>query len=216
VAADSKHQELEKLRAKVSELETRIAEEEFARDWQAVRHYPVYHATTGCLLGIFGAIASLLFNVIGSLMAGKNPLELIRVYLTFPLGEKALLLTDRAQNVYAVSDSVILAFGCCLYLLTGMVLGMPFYLALTRLTVGGTFFKRFLVASFLALVLWVVNFYGILMWLQPLMFGGYWIVDNRLLPWWVAAATHLVFGWTFIAVYPLGQFTPYKRPPARS
>ena len=36
------------------------------------------------------------------LVAGKTPLELIRVYLTFPLGEKALQLTDTGQSVYAV------------------------------------------------------------------------------------------------------------------
>ena len=51
----------------------------------------------GFLLGLLGAMASLLFNVIGSLVAGKNPLELIRIYLTFPLGEKALRLVEAGQ-----------------------------------------------------------------------------------------------------------------------
>jgi hypothetical protein len=36
------------------------------------------------------------------------------------------------------------------------------------------------------------------------------LIVNRV-PWWVAAATHLVFAWTMVLVYPLGEFTPYKR-----
>jgi hypothetical protein len=28
----------------------------------------------------------------------------------------------------------------------------------------------------------------------------------------VAALTHLVFGWTMALVYPLGDFTAYRRP----
>ena len=31
------------------------------------------------------------------------------------------------------------------------------------------------------------------------------------LPWWVAAATHLVFGWTIALLYPLGEYTPYRK-----
>jgi hypothetical protein len=53
-------------------------------------------------------------------------------------------------------------------------------------------------------VLWVINFYGLIIWLQPILIGGNWILDN--IPWWVAAATHLVFGWTMLAVQPLGRF----------
>ncbi len=55
----------------------------------------------------------------------------------------------------------------------------------------------------------MVSFYGILLWLQPLLFGGHWITDSALLPWWVAALTHLVYGWTMALVSPLGQYTPY-------
>ena len=71
-----------------------------------------------------------MFNVICAPIAGKTPLELIRIYLTFPLGEKALELTSAGPGGYAVGDGVILAIGCCLYLGTGMLLGIPVYLAL--------------------------------------------------------------------------------------
>ena len=64
--------------------------------------------------------------MIGAPIAGKNPLELIRVYLTFPLGESALRLTEQPGGHYVLGDGMILAFGCCLYLFTGMLLGVPF------------------------------------------------------------------------------------------
>lgn len=204
--------ELDSLRERVRKLETEITEEESDRAWRSLTYYPIYYATTGFLLGIFGAMASLLFNVVGAPIAGKAPLELIRIYLTFPLGERALMLAEGAGKAHAIPDGLILAFGCCLYLLTGMVLGIPVYLALTKFTPNGPLKKRFAVASAVSLGIWLINFYGILSWLQPALFGGNWIVDNRLLPWWVAAATHLVFGWTIVLLYPLGQFTPYRRP----
>ena len=57
-------------------------------------------------------------------------------------------------------------------------------------------------------------YYGILSWLQPAVVKNMspenYIV-NRV-PWYVAAATHLVFGWTLAIVYPLGDFTAYRRP----
>jgi hypothetical protein len=212
---EAKRQELESLRERVRVLDSEIAREKAAITWQGVSGYPAYAATSGFLLGIFGAMASLLFNVIGSLVAGKNALELIRVYLTFPLGEKALLLTNQTQSLYAVSDSVIVALGCCLYLLTGMLLGIPVYLVVSRFAGTGSLVKRLLVASLISLLIWLVNFYCILSWLQPLLFHGNWIVNPAYLPWWVAATTHLVFGWTIALLYPLGQFTPYRSPVAK-
>jgi hypothetical protein len=58
----------------------------------------------------------------------------------------------------------------------------------------------------LGLLVWVVNVYGILSWLQPLTCGGRWITDNSVLPWWVAAVTHVAFGLTMAILYPLGRF----------
>lgn len=166
-------------------------------------YYTAYYATTGFMLGMFGACTSLLFNIIGSLIvsqggAEQHPFRLIQVYLTFPLGERALHM----------ESGMVLALGCCLYIATGMLLGIVFNLMLTRYTAGATFARRMLVATVFSLLVWVVNFYGILSWLQPLLFGGRWIVD--LIPPWVAAATHLVFGWTMVLVYPWGLYVPYQ------
>ena len=69
-------------------------------------------------------------------------------------------------------------------------------------------------ATVVSLAIWAFNFYGILSWLQPLLIGGdpgNWITNPKYLPWWVAAATHLVFGWTIALLYPWGEYTPYRR-----
>ena len=55
--------------------------------------------------------------------------------------------------------------------------------------------------------LWIVNFYLVLSWLQPVLLGGNWIV--RLVPFWVAALTHLAFAWTMYVVEHWGSFVPY-------
>jgi hypothetical protein len=212
---EGKLQELEALKARLNRLESEITTAHAGPGWRATGYYSAYYATAGFLLGSLGAIVSLLFNVVGAPLAGKSPLELIRVYLTFPLGEKALLLTE-GQNSYAVNDRVILAFGCCLYLGTGMLLGIPVYMALARFAAKGDLIKRLIVASVISLLIWVFMFYAILSWLQPLLVEGdpgNWITSFNpvFLPWWVAAATHLVFGWTIALLYPLGEYRPYRR-----
>jgi hypothetical protein len=210
---ESKLQELDNIKAQLERLENEIAAARQGPGWRATRYYGTYYATAGCVLGIVGAIVSLAVNLIGAPLAGKSPLELIRVYLTFPLGEKALQLTQ-GQMTYAVNDRVIVALGCTLYVLTGMILGIPVYIALSRLAAKDGLGKRLIVASVVSLLIWLVMFYGVLSWLQPLLVEGTpgnWITNNAYLPWWVAAATHLVFGWTIALLYPLGEYHPYRR-----
>jgi hypothetical protein len=200
-SADKK-QRLAELRAEVNQLEAELSSPHSPpAQWQATSYYTAYYATTGFLLGGIAAMSSLLVNVVGALTFGMQPLELIRVYLTFPMGEQAL-------DFNAVNNGLILAIGCCLYVATGMLYGILFQIVLTRFTANSSMAMRFAVVSLLALGVWLVNFYGILSWLQPLLFGGQWIVEE--IPWWVAATTHLVFGWTMLLVYPLGRYTPYR------
>ncbi len=206
-----KRKELEELRSRVRQLESEIAREEVGEDWQPTGFYATYYAITGGMLGMLAAIVSLLSNVVFAPVAGKDSLELIRVYLTFPLGEEALQLASGGQT-YAVGDGIILTFGCCLYIATGMLLGIPIYLVLVSVTAKSSLIVRAIVASALGLLIWLINFYGILSWLQPVLCGGNWITDQSILPWWVAAATHVIFGCTMALVYPLGTFTPYRHP----
>lgn len=212
---ESRQHELMEMRRQANELEAEILEASAAIPWRLTGFYTMYYATNGFLLGFVAACASLLFNVIGAPIAGKEPLELIRVYLTFPLGEKALALTDGGTQVYAVNNGVILATGICLYLFTGMLLGVPFHVALARFTSRSSTIVRMIFASALGIILWGIIFYGVLSWLQPMVCGGNWIADGNHIPWWVAAATHVVFGVTMVLVYPFGQFVRYQ-PPAHA
>jgi hypothetical protein len=70
------------------------------------------------------------------------------------------------------------------------------------------FITRCLWSCGLGVLVWLVAFYGILSWLQPLLFGGNWIVE--MTPWYVGLATHLVYAITHAAVFPLGVYTPYR------
>ncbi len=200
---DAKRAELAALQARVAELESQLAENEAAP--QPFRgYYTAYYVVTGAMLGIFGAATSLLFNVIGSYVWSErmgheqHPLRLIQVYLTFPLGAAAL----------DVNSGVTLAIGSCLYLGTGMLYGALFHVVQSRFAPNAGFWARMALMSGLSIAVWLVNFYGILWWLQPLLFGGDWIVT--MVPPWVAALTHLVFGWTMVLVYPFGIYVPYS------
>ncbi|MGD9635554.1 MAG: hypothetical protein AB7G28_13280 [Pirellulales bacterium] len=200
---DDKRRELSDLEARATALANELSEQEPVQPFQPKGYYAAYFATTGFMLGIFGAMSSLLFNIVGSAFVGQHPLELIRVYLTFPLGDKALEL----------NRELALAVGCCLYLGTGMLLGVPVYLALTYWTANASLAKRLMVASIISILIWVVMYYGVLSWLQPALVDmkpENWII--RRVPPWVALATHLVFGWTIALLYPLGDFTAYRRP----
>ncbi|MBM4077617.1 MAG: hypothetical protein FJ267_18475 [Planctomycetes bacterium] len=197
------------MKTKVAELERELENTQTDEAWSPSGFYFAYYATTGFLLGGFAALVALIVNMIGAPLAGRHPMELIRVYLTFPLGEKALQLASIEGKSFAVDDGLLLILGCCLYLATGMILGIGFQLALMAWAKNGGVVQRLIVSSVLAILVWLVAFYAILSWLQPLLFGGNWIVDTKYLPIWVAAGTHLVFGWMMAILSPLGEFTPY-------
>lgn len=202
---NSKESELVELKQRMAVLESQIAAEAEYEPFRPSGYYTAYYATTGFMLGIFGAMTSLLFNVVGSVLTGRHPLELIRSYLTFPLG-------DRAFDLPPEQNGLMLAIGCCLYLGTGMLMGIPVYLALTRWGSGKPFSTKLVIATIVSLAIWVINFYCILSWLQPTVIEM--SADNLIIvrvPWWVAAASHLVFGWTMVLVYPLGDFVPHQR-----
>jgi hypothetical protein len=163
--------------------------------WREPGYNVFQNARAGLLWGMVGGCTSLVMNVIGSVLwpaisgEAQHPLRLIQVYLTFPLGEAALQL----------NSGFVLALGCVLYLATGMLYGMLFVLALSYVLPRADVWARLVACSILALGVWGVNIYLLVGWLQPLLLGGRWIAE--LLPWWVAASTHLVFGWTIALVY---------------
>ena len=205
-------EKLAALRRQAAVLEAEIAAREVPGDWEPERFYSVFYITTGFVLGGVAAMASLLLNVIGSTVVGQHPLEIIGVYLTFPLGASALRLTTGEGTAYVIDDGMILALGCCLYIGTGMVLGVLFHCVISMFAERRALSVRLLIGTLLGALVWLVNYYLILSWLQPLLFGGNWITDNSLLPWWVALATHVVFGWTMALMTPFGAYVPYRRP----
>ncbi|MEX2213501.1 MAG: hypothetical protein WD768_05205 [Phycisphaeraceae bacterium] len=166
--------------------------------WPPRGFYWLFHIVVGLVLGIIGAAVSLTVNVIGALAVGRHPLDLVRVYLTFPMGAAALN-EERGK---------VLFFGCLLYLVTGGLYGVLFHLTMRWYTMDMDRRTRFLIASAIGLGLWIVNFYLILSWLQPALLGGSWILTE--IPFWVAAVTHLLFAWTMLLVESWGRFEPYR------
>ena len=195
--------ELTELKARVAQLEAEATEVEPPSTEWTRGYYLTYYATTGFFLGMIGAAVSLLFNIVGAWLSGLHPLQLIRVYLTFGMGERALALQLNDGD-----GGMTLIIGCCLYIATGMLLGVLFQIVLSRLADKALLVQRLLIASLLGLGIWFFNYYLLLSWIQPLLFGGNWILAQ--IPPWVAILTHLVFGWTMALIYPLGKFEPYR------
>jgi hypothetical protein len=204
----TREERLQKVRGLQDEaavLLRQIEEEEAAKKvtegWPPKSFYWWYHVTSGTILGGFGSVTSLLFNMVGAAIFGKDPLELIRVFLTFPMGESAL----------KSESDVTVVIGVILYIVTGSIIGIIFEVVMAKYFKDASKAKKLVVAVCLGLAVWIVNFYCILSWLQPLLFGGSWILD--MIPWWVAALTHIVFGLTMLLIGEWGHFeaTDYKR-----
>jgi hypothetical protein len=183
----------------IRKLESAPHEGEADGAWPPNQFYLLWHVVIGMMLGFVGALVSLGANVAGAPLFGVEPLRLIRVYLTFPMGARAL----------EAEQGLVIFVGCALYLLTGALYGVLFHLGMTLCLADASKLKRFLAGSGMGLGLWIVNFYLVLSWLQPLMLGDNWIV--RLVPVWVAALTHLAFAWTMLVGELWGRFEPYRR-----
>jgi len=178
----------------IRELEAQPAAEDAAEGWPPKGYYLLWHVVIGMTLGGIGALVSLAANMMGAPLFGEPALKLIRVYLTFPMGEQAL----------QAEQGAVLFIGCMLYLATGALYGIGFHLIMSLLFHDASRMKKFVVATILGLALWVVNFYLILSWLQPMMLGGNWIV--RMVPMWVGALTHVAFAWTMLVGEFWGKF----------
>ncbi len=192
--SETRRTEIERHRKAILALEAEAAGTGSADAWPPSGFYLLWHVLLGMLLGALAALISLVANIAMAPLFGQRPLELIRVYLTFPMGERALV----------VEEGILLFVGCLLYLVTGALFGILCHLVLVIFFDKASSGKKLLVATALGLLLWIVNFYLLLSWLQPLLLGGNWIVS--LVPAWVGALTHLAFAWSLWAMEILGGF----------
>lgn len=191
--------EIAQQRAVLRELEERlhILDEPASAPWPPAGFYLTFYVVAGILLGILGSITSFGFNVIGSLLVKQDPLQLLRVYGTVFLGREALTTTqlDFFMLVAIVHFSV------------GAAAGAVFHVFVNRFVPDRTALQIGLGAAY-GLLMWVVNFYVVLSWLQPRLVGEPLVLE--LMPPWIAAATHLIYGLTLGVLQPLGRFVPYR------
>jgi hypothetical protein len=166
--------------------------------WYPRGFYTAYHVLSGMVLGVIAAWVTLVFNVIGAVLLGKAPLELLRVYSTILGGART------AES----SEAVVLLFALGVHTLTGAVCGAPIHVVVSRFFPGRPLGARLFTGAWLGVVMWAINFYGVLSWLQPLLLGepSSYIVDH--IPIWVAVLTHVAFTETVLILQPLALFNP--------
>jgi hypothetical protein len=142
-------------------------------------------------------VTSFLFNVVGSLLVNQDPLRFLRVYGTFFLGARALTTDD--LNFFMLVAVV--------HFSVGAAAGAVFHVLVNRFVPDRPVLHVALGALY-GLVMWLVNFYAVISWLQPRLVGEPYVL--ALMPAWVAILTHLVYGVTLGLLQPLGRFVAYR------
>jgi hypothetical protein len=153
-ASPDEHRERqEALRRELDRLYDETARVEAALDEQLGDGLPSWRlrprsiVPAGLLLGFVAAAGSLVVEVIVALLMRDHPLQMVRDALTWILGAQALTLETGPR----------LAVGTCLFLLCGAAAGLPLHQVLCRLFIAAPGIWRFLVATAVALVLWMVS-----------------------------------------------------------
>ena len=147
----------------------------------------LYFATIGAFAGYLGSIVILGADIASAKLMGFAPLMVLRYYATLRDGPGALLMTSRSFLLNAV----------LMHLAVGSALGAIFVLIVSGRYIQR--FTRYLAAGIgFGLGIWFINFYLLLSWIQPLVNGKSYILEN--IPWWVAAATHALYGVTIALV----------------
>lgn len=194
-------EEIARHRQVISELEAELAATgaaPSAHPWPPPGFYFTFYAVVGGILGILGSLASFLFNVFGSLVVNQEPYRILRVYGTVFLGRDALT-TDNLNFFMLVA---------VVHFSVGALAGAVFHVGLNRFFPGASGIKQVGLGAAYGLVMWIVNFYFILLWLEPALVGHAYVLE--LMPFWVAALTHVVYGVTLGLLQPLGRFSPYR------
>jgi hypothetical protein len=188
--------EIEQHRVAIITLEAQL-QEPATRSWPPVGFYLTFYIVAGATIGILGSVTSFAFNVIGSLLVKQDPLLFLRVYGTFFLGAKALTTDD--LNFFMLVAVVHFSVGASA--------GAVFQVFVSRFVPDRPWLQIALGGGY-GLLMWFVNFYVVISWLQPLLVGKPYVLE--LMPAWIAVLTHLVYGLTLGVLQPLGRFVPYR------
>lgn len=192
---------IEQHRQAISGLESELAHHQTAAAvWPPPGFYATYYLVAGLMLGTMGAINSFLFNLVGSFIVNQDPMLLLRVLGTFFIGESAL----------TTHDMTFLMLVMLTHLSVGAVAGAIFHLMLNLLWPRLSGLGLLFVSAGFGVLLWLVTFYGVIAWLQPILVGQAYIL--QMMPVWVALLTHVVYGMTLGLLQPMGRFVPYNPP----
>ncbi len=196
--------EIDQHQAAIRELEKLVAGEttQRAAPWPPEGFYLTFYIVTGSILGILASLTSFLFHVFGSLTISQDPYYILRVYGTVFLGQEAL--TSQDLNFFMLVAVV--------HFSVGALAGAVFHVAVNYFGPSGAG-QQILAGALYGLVMWVVNFYLVLMWLEPALVGQAYVLE--LMPAWVAALTHIVFGLTLGILQPIARFDPVRTTAAR-
>ena len=187
---------IEEHRAAIIDLEAQLREPA-TRSWPPVGFYLTFYIVAGATIGILGSVTSFAFNVLGSLLVKQDPLLFLRVYGTVFLGAKALTTDD--LNFFMLVAVVHFSVGASA--------GAVFQVFISRF-VPDRPWLQIVLGGVYGLLMWVVNFYLVISWLQPGLVGQAYVL--QLMPAWIAALTHLIYGLTLGVLQPLGRFVPYR------
>jgi len=189
---------IEQHRQAIASLEEERARRQNSRaSWPPPGFYATYYLVAGLMLGTMGAINSFLFNLVGSFIVNQDPMLILRVLGTFFIGKSAL----------TTPDMTFLMLVMLTHLAVGAVAGAIFHLLLNLLWPGLSGLGVLCASAAFGILLWLVSFYGVISWLQPLLVGQAYIL--QMMPVWVALLTHVVYGLTLGLLQPMGKFVPY-------
>jgi hypothetical protein len=190
--------EIDEHLAAIRTLESRLPPTPAASGWPPKGFYLTFYVVSGLLIGILGSLTSFLANVLGSLWVRQDPLLFLRVYGTFFLGPKALTTDD--LNFFMLVAVV--------HFSVGAVAGAVFQVLVSRFVPDNAPLQIILGVLY-GLLMWLVNHYVVIAWMQPQLVGRPYVLD--LMPVWVGALSHAIYGLTLGILQPLGRFRPYRR-----
>jgi hypothetical protein len=160
----------------------------------------LYFAAIGSAAGFLGSLVKLVSNIIGASAMGVDPLRLLRVYGTIVEGRNALL----PNNGTSLLDTFLM------HLIVGAALGAVFMLVACGQSRLRQFFPFLAQGAGFGLAIWIINFYLLLSWIQPLVNGEAYVV--KMIPWWVAAGSHTLYGLTVaLLCFPFRDDIGYPR-----